>query len=126
MNTKKNIIRGLSAFVIGLGLFAQSTNAMAGRQHLVRIENSASQSIWKVYASNPGNTNWGYDRLGDRVIIAGRSAVLDLDDGSGSCRADLRVVFRNGQEVVRQGVNICDIASWRIDDRRNGFTFASF
>ena len=125
MNIKKNIVRGVSALIFGLGLVAQSTNAIAAAQHVMRIDNNASQSIWRVFASNTDDTDWGDDRLGDRVIIPGRSMTLDLDDGSGSCRADLKVVFRNGQELVQYNVNICDISSWQIDDRRNGFVYVS-
>lgn len=126
MNTKKNILRGLSAFLIGLSMLAQSTNAVAGRRHVVRIENNASQSIWKIYASNINDNQFGDDRLGDRVIVPGDSATLDLDDGSGRCDVDLKVVFRNGQEVIRRSVNICNITTWSINNRRNGFTFVSF
>lgn len=125
MKTKKNIIAGWSGLLFGLGLLGLSANAFAGALHVVRIENHASQSIYQVYASPPGEP-WGDDRLGTNVIVSGNSISLDLDDGSGRCRSDIKVVFKNGVERTRSNVDICDIRSWIHNNSRDWFTFASF
>jgi hypothetical protein len=125
MHTKKNVIRALSALVIGLSLFAQSSAALAGPQHRVTIENNAYDTIYEVYASHPG-WEWGPDRLGTRgVITSGNSREFDLDDGSGSCISDLKVVFRDGREVTRFGVNICRVTNWRVNNGSNRLIYVS-
>lgn len=56
-----------------------------------------------------GTRIWERDILGSDVIPAGRSVVVDLYDGSGYCRFDLKAVFSNDQVVINERVNICEL-----------------
>ena len=37
---------------------------------------------------------------------------MNIDDGSGACRFDFKAEFTNGQELIRNNVNVCEIADY--------------
>jgi len=42
----------------------------------LKVVNNSTTSIWYLYVSPSGNSNWGYDQLGGSVIPSGRSFTL--------------------------------------------------
>lgn len=87
--------------------------AVAAADRKVRIINDTGSSILRFYGSNKGTNSWEEDILGNSVLPAGSSAVIDFDDGTGYCVFDFRAIFSDGDELVRNGVNVCEIASFR-------------
>lgn len=78
----------------------------------VTIVNETGYTIVKFYGSNTGSDNWEEDILGQDVLPSGSSVVINFDDASGYCKFDFRAVFDDGDELVKQGVNICEISTF--------------
>jgi ABC-type antimicrobial peptide transport system permease subunit len=55
---------------------------------------------------------FGTDMLGRDVLSAGRSIMMNIDDGSGACLYDFKAEFTNGQVLTRYNVNVCQIADY--------------
>ncbi len=72
------------------------------------LVNRTGQTINEIYVSAVTETNWGADRLGDRVLENGRSFPVRIAR-SGGCRLDVRVVFANGQAEERRNQDTCAI-----------------
>jgi hypothetical protein len=72
------------------------------------VVNETNFAIVQLYGSNVGTRNWSGNLLGDGGLPAGASVDIDFDDGSGYCMFDLRAVFEDGDEVVKERVNVCD------------------
>jgi hypothetical protein len=47
------------------------------------------------------------DILGRNVLPSGRSIVINIDDGSGSCRFDFLAVLEGGRRVEQRDFNVC-------------------
>ena len=104
----------LKAAVVGLGLLGLASPALA-LDRRVTIENETGFTIVEFYGSNSGEQDWQEDILGEDMLPSGQSVVIDFDDATGYCMFDFKAVFDDGEELVREGVNICEVAS--ITDR---------
>jgi hypothetical protein len=104
---------------IALALLVAATAAPARAENDYRIQfvNNASQPVYKIHATNASAHNWGRDHLGDAVLMPGNSITIDLDDGSGICNFDFKFVMRDGSEIIRRGVNVCQVSTYPIEDR---------
>jgi hypothetical protein len=78
-----------------------------------RLRNAGPLPVVEVYAAaagsppgSPSGAPRGTDRLGADVLPAGDAMDLPGLEG-GACTADLVVVFRDGREVTRPGVDLC-------------------
>jgi hypothetical protein len=88
---------------------AQSRDGLNRR---VRIHNNTGWTMTHFYASDSRVTSWQEDMLGRNVLAAGRSVMMNIDDGSGACLYDFKARFSNGQELTRFNVNVCQIADY--------------
>lgn len=89
---------------------AQSSND--GQNRRVRVHNQTGWTIVSLYAADPARTDWRGDLLVPEVLATGDSAVIDVDNGSGTCVYVLRADFSNGERLERVGVNVCRIADY--------------
>jgi hypothetical protein len=78
----------------------------------VQINNKTSYDIVEFYASNTGTSDWEEDILGSDVLAAGQSVMIDIDDGRGYCKFDFMAVFEDGDQVVSQDNNVCELAEF--------------
>ena len=78
----------------------------------VRIHNQTGWTMSYFYASNVNVSNWEEDILGADVLASGDSLIINIDDGTGACMFDFKAVFTNGQELIRNNVNVCQIADY--------------
>lgn len=83
-----------------------------GLNRRVRIHNQTGWTMTHFYASDSRVNSWQEDMLGRSVLSAGRSVMMNIDDGSGACLYDFKARFTNGQELTRFGVNVCQIADY--------------
>lgn len=83
-----------------------------GLNRRVRIHNQTGWTMTHFYASDSRVNSWQEDMLGSSVLSAGRSVMMNIDDGSGACMYDFKARFTNGQELTRFGVNVCQIADY--------------
>lgn len=64
----------------------------------------------EFYASNIRTDSWEEDIFGRDVLESGYSYVINIDDGRGYCRFDMKGVLANGAEVVYYDVNVCEVS----------------
>jgi hypothetical protein len=108
----KKLIAGFLCF-----LTMASVDGVAGENRRVRIINRSSTAMHYFYASNVDRTTWERDILGSRTVVMPNHYVdVNIDDGSGHCRYDLRVVMSDQREAVRRDFNVCTQSSWTITD----------
>lgn len=83
-----------------------------GRNRRVRIHNNTGWTMLRFYASNTSRSDWEEDILGDDVLANNASIVMNIDDGTGACLFDFKAEFTNGQSLIRNNVNVCEIADY--------------
>lgn len=74
----------------------------------VTVKNEGEITLYELYIARggTGGRNWGPDRLGDRVLEAGREFTVRLGPNFG-CLADIRLVYEDGEEEIRERVDLC-------------------
>ena len=85
---------------------------VAAANRVVEVINATGMTMVEFYASVTTTNSWEEDILGDDVLEDGESIDVNIDDGSGKCIYDFRAVFENGQEAVKQSVNVCRISTF--------------
>lgn len=108
----------------GLGLAAGAVLALLGAtqeaaaaDRRIELINDTSVAMVTFNASNVNRRSWEEDILGQRVLNPGDRVIVNINDGSGSCRFDLRAVFADKDVVVRRDFNVCTNTYWRIFNR---------
>ena len=79
----------------------------------VNIINETSYDIVRFYGSHVGTDKWQEDILGSDILYSGQSVKINFDDGTGYCMFDFKAVFSDGDELVRERINVCEIGSFR-------------
>jgi hypothetical protein len=82
----------------------------------VRIVNESAHDIVAFHAPNVDAAGWQENLLGDGILPAGGSLVLNFQDGGGYCRFRFRAVFADGVELQRNSVNVCEVGTYRYTD----------
>ena len=93
--------------------FAAPANALDRR---VNIINETSYDMVRFYGSHVGTDSWQEDILGSDILYSGRSVRINFDDTTGYCMFDFKAVFSDGDEVVSERVNVCEVGSYRYHD----------
>jgi hypothetical protein len=96
-------------------ILAAALPAAALDRHVV-IVNNTSYTINEFYASSVGVNNWEEDILGKHVLKPGQSVNINVDDGTGYCKYDFKAVFDDGDEVVKNRVNVCEVGTFTFND----------
>jgi hypothetical protein len=78
----------------------------------VTIINNTGYTIVNFFGSNTGTSSWEEDILGNDVLPSGSSVVINFDDGTGYCMFDFLAIFDDGEQLIREGVNICEISTF--------------
>jgi hypothetical protein len=105
------LLAGLVAAVL-----AGTAGEAAAFDRRVRIVNDSHHQIVGFFATIVGISDWRDSLLGEDVIPAGASIVLNFDDGSGYCRYRFRAVFEDGVALERESVNVCQVGTYRYTD----------
>lgn len=90
--------------------------AASAQNRKVRIINETRHTMMRFYASNVDRTDWEEDILGQGTLNSGASVVINIDDGSGACLFDFKGVFDDGDEVIQNRINVCEIESFRFTE----------
>ncbi len=101
---------------VAAAFLAGTVAPVAAFDRRVRIVNDSHHKIVGFYAINAGLKDWHESLLGDDVLPAGGSVVLNFEDGSGYCRYRFRAVFDDGVALERASVNICEVGTYRYTD----------
>lgn len=106
---------GLAGFTAAVVMSSFAAPAVA-QDRRVRIINDTRHTMVQFYASNSSRTNWEEDILGQRVLPPGQSVMINIDDGSGACLFDFKAVFNDGDVLVRNQINVCQISQYRYSE----------
>ncbi|BBE72616.1 hypothetical protein [Oharaeibacter diazotrophicus] len=104
----------ISAAVAVAVLVVSAVPAVALDRH-VKIVNKTDFSIVEFYASSVGQDNWEENILGNDEVPPGGNVNVNIDDGTGYCKYDLKVVFSDGDEVVKNAMNVCEVGTFTIN-----------
>lgn len=72
------------------------------------VVNNSGRTIMEIYFSPASQDNWGADRLGTEVLVAGASKAFRPSPGGAY---DFRMVFDGGAPVERRRVDICAVST---------------
>ena len=104
---------------VGVGSFAFSAQAQSSdsQNRRVLVANLSGDIVVSFYASNVGRNSWEEDMLRARVLAPGDSVVFNIDDGSGYCMYDFKVVYLSGIVDILPSRNVCELARLVIRER---------
>lgn len=111
MSSIKKIV--LSAAVVVASI---ASGASFAADRILTIVNKSSTPMTAFYASNVGASDWEEDILGADVLPAGKSLKINMDDGTGYCRFDLKAEFSDGSEAIQENVNVCEVGTFTFTD----------
>jgi hypothetical protein len=97
-------------------IMASGNTSVSSSDRRVWILNASSKKISRFHASNTGRTSWEEDILGSSTIPGNVGVRVNLDDGTGACRFDLKVVFSDGASRVEENFNVCEKVYWSVYD----------
>jgi hypothetical protein len=101
----------VQAAAVVAALVISAAPALALNRH-VTVVNKTGYTIVNFYGSNTGSDNWEEDILGNDVLPTGSSVDINFNDASGYCKFDFKAVFEDGDELVKSGVNVCEVATF--------------
>ena len=87
-----------------------------GRDRRVRMINATSYTIERLYGSNTTRRTWEEDVLGSGVLRPSRAVTVNWDDGSCRCLFDIKAVYSDGDNSIRNAINVCRVSSFRFVD----------
>ncbi|WP_235035554.1 Tat pathway signal protein [Roseomonas sp. 18066] len=92
---------------------AGATTRVAGDPSFSFVNRSGSV-VRELYVSLSTDRSWGRDRLGEQVLEPGYDRWIELPAGR-SCTVDVKIVYMNGREQERRGVETCSRSEivWR-------------
>jgi hypothetical protein len=96
-----------ATLLAAFGLFDATSSTAMAQDRRVEVVNSSGRTMREFYASNVNRSSWEEDILGRNVLPSGRSIVINIDDGSGTCRFDFLAVLEGGRRVEQRDFNVC-------------------
>jgi len=107
-------LRTYASFVVASAIaMALASSAAQAENRLVKVINETNHILVNFRATNAGSTEWGKDHLGSVMIPAGSSFIINLDDESGYCKFDFKGKFDDNAEVVKSGIDVCQVSIFR-------------
>lgn len=75
----------------------------------VTVDNQSQHTAYRLFSipSDEKECCWSYDLLGAHVIRKGSFLNVEIDDGSGKCRFDIRVTSSQDREWTFYGIDVC-------------------
>ncbi len=83
----------------------------------IELTNNTRMAIVEVYAAHTGTGCWQNDLLGDEILLPANSLLVDIDDGAGYCRFDMKTVFDDGTTLIRRDINLCAVDRFAVSHR---------
>lgn len=108
----------IKAFVVSASVFASvlAFGSVSAANRMLTVVNKSTTAMVAFYASNVGTNDWEEDILGQDVLLAGQSVRINMDDGTGYCRFDLKAEFDDGSEAIEENVNVCEVGTFTFTD----------
>lgn len=103
-------LKTLSAAAVALASLAAT--AVQADHMKVRIHNDTGLTLTRFYSTNAGSSKWGRDVMGSSVLPSGRAMTMNFDNQYDYCVFDFRAIFEDGTELLRGGVNVCEMSDY--------------
>jgi hypothetical protein len=101
--------RFFAATMVAAAALVTVSSTASALDRRVEIVNATGLTMMEFYASNVRTDSWEEDIFGPDVLYSGYSIIVNIDDGRGYCRFDMKGVFENGAEQVFSDVNVCEV-----------------
>ena len=113
------MIKSIGLVFAVVGIFWAGFASADSEDRRIRVNNHTSKRIVEMYAAPVD-----YDVMSDGNMIhsaedwipSGSSRIADIDDNTGYCRYNLRVVLADGRVAEKYNVNVCVLVNWDIYD----------
>lgn len=110
--------------VASVPLFA-ATPALAENLNFALV-NKTGYTINEVYVSSAATDDWEEDVMGRDTLDHNDRVNIKFDKGARGCKWDVKVVYEDGEEAMRQGFDLCKISEITLRyDGKKGTTWAS-
>ncbi|MBS7349676.1 MAG: hypothetical protein KIG95_05895 [Comamonas sp.] len=96
---------------IAMGVMATTSPATAADRN-VKIINKTKTTMVAFYASRSKTNDWEEDILGDDMLKPGQSVNINMDDGTGACKFDFKGEFEDGEDVVKNNIDVCKVGEF--------------
>lgn len=106
------IVQRLITGALAAVILAATALPAASQSRVVTIVNNTGYTIVEFYGSNKGTDSWEEDILGYDVMDPYTSLNINFDDGTGYCIFDFKAVFNDGDIIVSNEINICEIPTF--------------
>lgn len=106
--------RRLAPALLALSAAMAAAPAVAA-DRVVTIVNRTGVTMVEFFGSNVGTQSWEEDILGRDVLNHNESVDIDFDDGTRACRFDFKAVFADGDEVIEENVNVCEVGRFTFE-----------
>jgi hypothetical protein len=75
----------------------------------ITVDNQSEYIAYRLFSipSNEKDCCWSHDLLGADVIRKGSLLNVEIDDGSGQCRFDIRITSSRDREWTFYGIDVC-------------------
>lgn len=110
--------RNLAGLALAAALTVLGADAATAADRRIKLINDTNVAMVTFNASNVTRRSWEEDILGQRTLAPGEEVIVNINDGSGSCRFDLRAIFADKDVVIRRDFNVCTQSYWRIYNRQ--------
>lgn len=105
-------VQRLLTGVMAAAILAAAALPAAAQNRVVKIVNNTGFTIIEFYGSNKGTNSWEEDILGYDVMGPYSAMNINFDDGTGYCVFDFKAVFNDGDVIVSNGINVCEIPAF--------------
>ncbi|MGA7261610.1 MAG: hypothetical protein WBX30_12065 [Stellaceae bacterium] len=109
-----------SAMIAGslLGILETVTGSPASAfERRIELTNNTRMAIVEIQIAQIGTGRWERDLLGDDILLPAQSVLVDIDDGTGNCRFDIKTVFDDGTSSTRRDIDVCAVERFAISYR---------
>ena len=111
--TRPLAARARQAILVAASLSALIAGPALAEDRRVKVINETDHTIVQLYASNVGANDWEEDILGQEMLRPGQAVTINVDDGTGYCKYDFKAVFSDGDVLIRQGIDVCQVSVYR-------------
>ena len=92
------------------------SSAVSAADRRVEVVNKTGVMLVGFYASRVNVADWEENILSGQKLKSGDSIIVDIDDGSGGCLFDFRGVFSDGEEVISEDNNVCELEQFTFEE----------
>ena len=83
----------------------------------IELTNNTRMAIVEIQIAQVGTGRWERDLLGDDILLPAQSVLVDIDEGKGNCRFDIKTVFDDGTSSTRRDIDVCAVERFAVSYR---------